>query len=83
MIIELLTGIAIGTPIVVGGLYKISGIATKVAVLELADADAKELVLSKLDAIAEKIDLRCDSLDHRVQRIERKVLNGEYKDPHR
>lgn len=37
-----------------------------------------EIVLVKLDAISEKIDLRCDALEKRVDRIERKVLNGEY-----
>lgn len=37
-----------------------------------------EIVLVKLDAIAEKIDLRCDALEQRIDRIERKVLNGEY-----
>jgi hypothetical protein len=44
---------------------------------KLSDVE-KQLVLSKLDAISEKIDLRCDSLEQRVGRIERS-LNGHLK----
>lgn len=54
----------------------------RITTVETKQDDVKELILSKLDGIAEKIDLRCDSLDKRVERIERKVLNGEYKSGH-
>jgi hypothetical protein len=46
--------------------------------LENQQGSKHEIVLVKLDSIAEKIDLRCDALENRVERIERKVLNGDY-----
>lgn len=50
----------------------------RVQKLESKQSSDEAIVLVKLDAIANKIDLRCDSLDQRLERVERKVLNGDY-----
>lgn len=51
----------------------------RVGKIESRQESSHEVVLVKLDSIAEKIDLKCDAIEERVERIERKVLNGEYR----
>ena len=54
----------------------------KVESAQTADSDKQdikhEVLLVKLDAISDKIDLRCDALEGRVGRIERS-MNGYLK----
>lgn len=71
--------IGVVVPTIAGGLYKLAGMNTRLSVLETQQTADEKAVLNKLDSIGEKIDLRCDSLDQRIDRIERKVLNGEYE----
>ena len=54
----------------------------RVSKVENRQESNHDIIAVKLDAISDKIDLRCDALEDRVARIERRVLNGEYKADH-
>ena len=45
---------------------------------EAKQSSNHEIILVKLDSIALLIEQRCDFLEQRINRIEKKVLNGEY-----
>ena len=53
-------------------------LSTRVAILEKGQADALPLIDAKLDTIT----TFCEQIEKRLERVERKVLNGEYKADH-
>lgn len=72
------TALGIVLPVSGAGIKGFLSLRDRVQTAESKIESHNEVVLVKLDAIAEKIDLRCDALEQRVARIERKVLNGDY-----
>ena len=84
MIENILTALGVATP-TLAGVKAFFSLSERIRVVEAhLEGDEKiddvkdNVLLVKLDAISDKIDLRCDSLDKRLERVERKVLNGEY-----
>ena len=78
MIDTILTALGIVSVPTGAGIKGFLTLRDRVAKLETLQPSNHEIVLVKLDAISDKIDLRCDALEQRVERIERKVLNGDY-----
>lgn len=75
---NVLTALGIASVPTGAGIKGFLSLRDRIAKVESKQSSDEAIVLVKLDAIANKIDLRCDSLDQRLERVERKVLNGDY-----
>lgn len=78
MIDEILTALGVVSVPTGAGFKAFLNLRDRVQKTESKQESNHDIVLVKLDAISQKIDLRCDALDERLERVERKVLNGEY-----
>lgn len=78
MLDQILTALGIALVPTGAGIKGFLNLRDRVRNVESDQETNHEVLIVKLDAISDKIDLRCNALEDRVERIERKVLNGEY-----
>ena len=74
--VEVILGV-VGTALTTAtgwAIRNLHNISTRVAVLEKGQTDMLPLIDAKLDGIA----VFCQQMEKRFERVERKVLNGEY-----
>ena len=57
---------------------ELGGHDKRLALVEHSFGDLKELLNTRFDATIQRLDARFDASDYRLERVEKKVLNGDY-----
>lgn len=78
MIEDILAMVGVTSAPTIAGIKAFLNLRDRIASTESKQTSNHEIITVKLDAIAEKIDLRCDALEQRINRVERS-MNGYLK----